>query len=160
MFGTEQLAQIQGWTSLVQAVAAVVVGVAAASISILSYRETRRFTRRDYARELSNAWMQLDQVALSNSKLLRVADSVMHPTASRDVTTDQLQKRWFCYMMLNPLVVTYSGLQDGLLDAERRRGFESELSSLLQDPDLYAVTQSGLYHPSFAGECKRLLMVA
>lgn len=155
MFDQNQLAQVQAWTSIVQAIAAVVIGAAAAGISIVSYRESQRSTKQNFDRELRTAWMLVDQVALSDGNLLRVAEAVMYPSASGESSIAKLQKKWFSYLMLNPLSVTYFGLQKGLLDEEVKQGFEYELMSMLRDPEVYALTQTGLYG-EFGEECKRL----
>ena len=155
MFDQNQLTQIQAWTSIVQAIATVVIGAAAAGISVLSYRESNRSTNRNFDRELRNAWMLVDQVALSDGSLVRVAESVMYPTASGESSIEKLRKKWFSYLMLNPLSVTYSGIQEGILDEENKQGFEYELTSMLRDPEVYALTQTGQYG-EFGEECRRL----
>jgi hypothetical protein len=128
VFDQSQLAQIQGWTSLVQAISAVVIGVAVAAISIVSYRETQRWSKRSFHQELSHAWMQIDQVALSSHELSRVAEAVMYPETPPDASLTDIQKKWFSYMMLNPLVITWSGLDDKVFSASDYPSFERELN--------------------------------
>jgi len=105
--------------------------------------------------------MQVDGVALSNDDLLRVAESVMYPGTSPDVSVTDIQKRWFSYMMLNPLVVTWRGKGDKVFSEAEHPAFERELTSMLRDPVVFAVTQEGIYgdpsdRKSFAYLCAQL----
>jgi hypothetical protein len=147
--------QVQAVAAIAQSILAFVAIVGTVAVSIFVYYGTRRIARMQYEQSIRDAWVAVDTAALENDATLLIADSLMDPH-SEELPIERRRKRWLSYMMLNPLFATYSGLQEGLVNQETVKSLHTELGLILRDDDVYKITQSGIYPPSFAALCETL----
>jgi hypothetical protein len=147
---------LESIASLAQVILAFSSLVVTAVLTILVYRGSRQIAYIEYWRAVRDAWMQIDEIALSDDDNLRVADSLFHPDLANQ-TSDDRRKRWLGLMVLNNFLSQYFGPSESLPDPELLRGATlSQMEPLIRDDVFYGLTQSGLYDPEFEEVCRRL----
>jgi hypothetical protein len=139
---------------LITAIAAVIASVA---IPVVIERRSRRHARVEYMKSIHDMWMHFDAVALSDHRLLELADEFNDPDTSH-ATIDERRKKWLAYMVINIHFARFvAAEQDLSVDPfpEAMGGLCESLRRLVRDPVAYAITQNA-YQGRFKALCEEL----
>lgn len=128
------------WAILAQMMIALASLVLAGAV----FYYTKKTIALESLRSVRDSWMQLDQMALSESENLFQADRLFF---GENNTEQDARRRWIIMMALNPVVSDYMAAKVGLLPDSKAGidGCRAILKQLLQHADVYKITQSGAY---------------
>src|SRR4051812_3982980 len=74
-------------------------------IAVVAVLAGRTLAQYEQHRVMRQGWVEMDSLALSDPDLLQIAESVLNP--GHVSSTEQLQKKWFAYIVLNNLATWY-----------------------------------------------------
>jgi hypothetical protein len=137
----------------INAVAQILIASSSMVLSAVVFYHTRKTAALESLRAVRDSWMQLDTLALTDDKTLRIADHLFNPNAKPDI--EQARKRWILLAALNPVVSDFMAARAGVTPsaADTIAGCRAMLGALLQDDDAYALTQGGSYTGPFQQLC-------
>jgi len=144
--------QIQALMAVVQSVLALLSIVA----SFFVYAGTVRIAKAQFFQTLSTSWNTIDSTLLAGDQNLRVANALIFDKMKGISPDDVPRKRWVAFMMLNPLEIAYEGVQKNLLDKALAAKIEHNLRQMLEDDEVFLLSQQGIYLPPFAALCARV----
>lgn len=147
---------IQALAAIAQTVLALATFVVTVMLSLFAYFGTKQIAKIEYGRAIRDAWLTIDTTALSNDEMLKVADLLVDPNSTND-TVEVRRKKWFAYLLLNPLLSGFEGNRKGFLeDKYVRNSLEQTLKPLMADDDIFSLTQGRGYPQDFARYCRKL----
>jgi hypothetical protein len=107
--------------------------LATATVAVLVYLTTQRFSRLQVERELRSTWITVDQEALASDESLQLMDDLLHPE-DRDISIDDKRRRWVCYMLRNPLENMFQADTTGKFRRKKPRpSLATSLAPLVRD---------------------------
>ena len=142
--------------AIAQAVLAFLAVVSSVLVSLFIYFGTKKIAMSQYFQTLNTSWGAIDSTVLLENENLRVVNSLFHPDDGSPDDLDLARKRWIGYMFLNPLEIAFVGVQRGYLDSRLLKNIERNLSVLLRDDIVFALSQNGIYQPAFSDLCLKL----
>jgi hypothetical protein len=140
----------------IAAIAQAVFAFAAIAIAVVVYRASNLIARMQYEWSVREAWNALDSVALSDERMLVMADRLMDPS-STNRSLEAIQRKWFVFMVLNALASSYMGAKRGLTQSKKDTLSicTHHLSRLVVDDEIFALTQHG-YEKDFSAFCRNI----
>jgi hypothetical protein len=140
------------------AVAAVVQIAVTGLLALVVHMSTSKIARLEFGRSLREAWVTVDELALSDASTLKVAETLLEPNP-HSTTEDFARKRWFLLAYLNPINTRWQAAQAGIFG--RHKGGElqnvrNQLRALLDDEEAYWVTQHHGHEVEFRQLCTEI----
>jgi len=135
--------------------AQTIIAASAAVISYVTWSTGRRRARAEFSRTMNTQWNKLNILAAKEPELGAAIDRIL---GMENPTEDVLarRRRWMAFAILNSLQSYFFGMSDGLIKKEyANQVFEQLLQPILQQEDLFLLTQSRGYHPKFAKFCAK-----
>lgn len=136
------------------AVASVNVGVTV-YIAVTVRNAGRKVVAMEQDRAIKEAWIQIDQTALSNSDDLSTLDQMFHPDRQSEDMPEK-RKRWLAYMVLNPLEAAWSAAQQKNMPDGANKSSEGAMRNLVRDKGIAELIQEVVYGEAFKQRCKDL----
>jgi hypothetical protein len=152
---TNTAASIQAWAAIVQTVLTLLTFIIGIVISIVLYRGTNRLTKLQLLRSNYDAWKDIDTFLLEQPDLLPIVGKLTS-TAKSDDTVEVQRKRHLIFLLLNPFYSYFYALQNAYVEERMRKKFDACLRPLLEDTDVFAITQSQVFVEGFAEYCQKL----
>jgi hypothetical protein len=119
-----------------QAVIALAALIASVCIPLALERRSKRQARAQYQKSIHDMWMHFDEVALTSTEYLKLADSILEPHNGH-LTDGERVKRWLGYMIWNMVHCSFMAIEHGLSlrsnDVERQ-DLEARIRGLCRDP--------------------------
>ena len=147
--------QVQIILAITQTILAVVSFVASILISLFVYYGTRRLATVQYMRSSFDAWMTLDTFLLTHPELIPMARKIERPDLV-NMTGESDTARLLGFIILNPHVSYYYAMKHGLIEDSLLPTVEKMLSNVLQNDEVYRLTQEEVFAEGFADYCKKL----
>ena len=146
----------------IAAVANVVLALAAlvgsVAVALYVHYGQVRAERLSFFHSLGQAWISVDLAALADDELLVTADNLMDPANVNEKNLHRRRKRWFAYAVMNLVLARYKGAEDGILEPKEEviAGCRGMLATLMQDDDIYSITQGHGYEPWMSAVCREV----
>ena len=145
------------WISLLQ-LGVSIAGIAVTIwLALIVQRSAARITQLEFARALSDSWIHVDDVTLSDPDLVRLA-ALFHPPHETADPAFQ-KKRLYLLVYLNPLQTAYQAARQGVFGQDGAKSIETikaQLAHVVKDDDAYWVTQNQGYDPAFVTLCREV----
>ena len=132
--------------------------VANVVVAMFVYFGTKRIAKAQFAQTLSAAWIAYNTTILNDDKNIRLMNAMLDKQAPPE--TDLPRKRWLGFLLLNPFAIAHSGIENKLIEPELLEQVRSALAGWLSDPEIYQLSQTGVYPPAFAKFCHELALRA
>ncbi|MFO1291837.1 MAG: hypothetical protein U1F07_02040 [Rubrivivax sp.] len=142
------------WLEFASKVGSVAIPLVGTVFTIYFKRAQDRQAAAQYIQSVREAWLRIDEVALTNPLVLRHMHSVLAPS-DRGLSDEQIMRKWAAYMILNAVYLDFLGAQVGLGHAETMSNVEATLQMIVAQTDLYPLTQTG-YRRDFHALARRL----
>lgn len=152
---TNTAAAIQAWAAIIQTALTLLTFIIGIVISIVLYQGTNRLTKLQLLRANYDAWKDIDTFLLEQPDLLKIAGK-LNPKATGDATVETQRKRHLIFLLLNPFYSYFYALQNAYVEDRMREKFDTCLRPLLEDEDVFAITQSEVFVEGFAEYCQKL----
>jgi hypothetical protein len=136
--------------------AQTIILAAAAVISYIAWSTGRKRERAEFSRNMNDQWNKVNVLAAKEPELGDAIDRIL---GVEDPTEDIVAKRrrWMAFVILNSLQSYFFGVSDRLIKRDYANVvFEQLLLPILQQDDLFLLTQTRGYHPKFARFCAKL----
>ena len=143
------------WISLLQLIVATAGIVVTIWLALIVQRSAARLTQLEFSRALSDSWIHVDDVTLSDPELVRLAEKFHAPHETADPAFQK--KRLYLLVFLNPLQTAYQAARQGVFGRNSAKSIETikaQLAYVVKDDDAYWVTQNQGYDPDFAALCR------
>lgn len=145
------------WISLLQLVVSIAGVVITVWLALIVQRSAARITQLEFARALSDSWIHVDDVTLSDPELVRLAEQFHAPRETADPAFQK--KRLYLLVFLNPLQTSYQAARQGIFGKDSEKSIETikeQLAYVVKDDDAYWVTQNQGYDPGFVALCREV----
>jgi hypothetical protein len=142
--------------SAISVAAQTIIAGASLLIAWVIWRDSRREKKAEASRIIQDVWNVVNTMAITNDEILEEVDKMFAPAfASQSIEVKR--KRWIAFCVLNALQITYLEEVYDILDEEyASQSLKQLLPVLLQDDDIYYLTQNRGYHPRFSLYCKQI----
>ncbi len=150
-----QIAQSSLNVAIIQTIVAIFTLVASVAVSVILYLGTRRIAIAEYRRSMRDGWASVNATALGDEQTLKIADLLLEPSLET-IPIEERRRKWFSYMLLNPLATTYYGIQNGYVEPGTLARVERMVSVLMQNDEVYELIQRDIFEPEFTAFCRFL----
>jgi hypothetical protein len=129
--------------------------LATAGIAVVVYLTSRRYSRLQVEREIRDAWITFDQLALESDGALERIDAVFHPDRA-DESPEAKYRRWVHYTVRNPLEMMFLTDTAGRFGARQPRAeLATTLVPLVRD-DAFMYIVRTYSDARFAAYCEHI----
>ena len=136
--------------------AQTIILAAAAVISYIAWSTGRKRERAEFSRNMNDQWNKVNVLAAKEPELGDAIDRILGvENPAEDIIAKR--RRWMAFVILNSLQSYFFGVSDRLIKKDYANVvFEQLLLPILQQDDLFLLTQTRGYHPKFARFCAKL----
>jgi hypothetical protein len=132
----------------------LILAGAALVLSLVVLFSSRMIARAHYMHQMQNTWNAYNSAVISKQELLDASIALGNET-SKLKPREHHYKISLAFLLLNPLQAAWIGMRHGLVSRSyAKANLEQILVPLLEDEDIYNLTQNRGYHPGFAKYCK------
>lgn len=121
-------------------------------VSLFVYYGSHRIAKTQYLRSVYDAWLRLDIFLLSNPHHLQAFNKIARPDHA-DASEEETAKVHVTFLILNPLSSYFYGVKNGYISDDLSR-VEARLAVLLEDEDVFTLTQQEVFGKEFKTFCK------
>lgn len=137
------------------------LSVALSAIALVVSCHTAWYSRRlgtlSHDREIRDAWMDIDDTALSNDQLLIIADEILDPHPKGE-SLKSIRRRWLGYKIMNVVLSHYESAnfhhKSSREYKKRISSCEEILRNILEHDDIYEILDGHGYDQDFVSYCK------
>ena len=122
-------------------------------IAVLVYRFTKQQATLQLTHDMRNAWMTLDQVAISSPEATRIQSEIFFGEYKEGHSLE----RWHALMAMNPIVTAWQLGKLGVANKETVAAAEAILQDMLRSPIVRNLINENIYEASFRERAKELL---
>jgi len=123
------------------------------AVALVVYRFSKNQAKQQLTQAVRNAWITIDQVAISDPKALEIQSKIFFG----DLPADQTLERWHALLAMNPIVSAWHLGQLDSSSAETVAAAEEILAKVLRhDVVRKIVLEEKIYEASFRARCEEI----